>query len=79
MQSLHACMQKGIQGRHLFGGALTVARGQHALVLQLDLLAHHHERALLGPRAQLQLHLQPAELALHVLDARVVVGDASAW
>ncbi len=77
----HACMEgmgRAVSRTDLLGSALPVARAQHALVLHLDFLAHHHERALLGPRAQLELHLQPAELALHILDARVVVRDAPA-
>ena len=58
----------------LLRSALAIARMQDSVILHLDLLPHHHQRGLLGARAQLELHLQPAELPLHILDARVVVG-----
>jgi len=48
---------EGVRG--LSGSALAIARMQDPVILHLDLLPHHHQRGLLGARAQLELHLQP--------------------
>ena len=64
---------------HLLCSAVALACMQYPVILQLDFLAHHHQCRFLGTCAQLELHLQPAELPLHILDARVIVGYTPAY